>query len=509
MDCIINKSMFVRSNGNIVCWDDGGCNKVIQQYDVNKDYANDVYFGRPYNEIRASLSKNIMPHGNICASCHMLNAAKDFDHSASSKKIIQWLQVESSFACQLACPNCYPGIIRRDAVSRTDAGHLNLSLDAYKKIVGSLAQGEIDIKEINFERHGEPLLNPRIWDMIRYTKLVYPNSFIRIVTNSNFVFNAEMATCGVAQMVFAIDGVHSELYLKYRAKGKFDTCYKFMENFCYYVKSNDLPVNTVWKYVIFEHNDLEEDLEKLASDSELFGLKDVLIVITQSGPSSSKFFRALCDAWELSSTDLEARKVLQSLQSACDVAVMSSILERLIGWSPFPAALLSKKDRGPRFRVACYSSFDQSLDANLIKAETALNPNGDYNLALPTKTTIEFAGLAINAFAVKLTRLYERRTDMLTPSHYRLACRAMLLLPFIPPNVRFDTAWRLASFIRNCIDNPFPQSQFLVPVKDVEELEYGLYEIFRRRSILPSVRELIENSCREGSHFLYSMRSGR
>jgi 4Fe-4S single cluster domain len=299
MDCIINNSMFIRSNGNIVCWDDRGCNKTIQEFDVKKNYAKDVYFGRPYKEIRDSLSKNIMPHGNICASCHMLNAAKDFDQSASSEKTLQWLQVESSFACQLACPNCYPGIVRRDAVPKTDAGHLNLSLDAYKKIVGSLAQGKIDVKVIFSEGHGEPLLNPRIWDMIRYTKGVYPNSPIQIVTNSNFEFRPEMATCGVTQMVFSIDGVNAKSYGKYRVKGKFDTCYKFMADYCLYVNSNDLAVETMWKYVLFEHNDSEDDLQKLYLDSELFGVKEVLLVITQSGPSSSKFFRALCDAWEL------------------------------------------------------------------------------------------------------------------------------------------------------------------------------------------------------------------
>jgi hypothetical protein len=42
MDCIINSGVFVRSNGDWVCWDDSGCNEVIQKFDATIDYARDV-----------------------------------------------------------------------------------------------------------------------------------------------------------------------------------------------------------------------------------------------------------------------------------------------------------------------------------------------------------------------------------------------------------------------------------------------------------------------------------
>jgi hypothetical protein len=135
MDCIINSSMYIRSNGNVVCWDDSGCNKVLQAFDKDVDYANDVYLGGPYNEIRNRLKTNILPHGNICTACHLLNPQMAFNSRLSDQKVLQSLQVESSFACQIACPNCYPGVKRRDAISKTAGGHLNLGLEAYKVIL--------------------------------------------------------------------------------------------------------------------------------------------------------------------------------------------------------------------------------------------------------------------------------------------------------------------------------------------------------------------------------------
>jgi wyosine [tRNA(Phe)-imidazoG37] synthetase (radical SAM superfamily) len=369
MDCIINSSMYIRSNGNVVCWDDSGCNKVLQAFDKDVDYANDVYLGGPYNEIRNRLKTNILPHGNICTACHLLNPQMAFNSRLSDQKVLQSLQVESSFACQIACPNCYPGVKRRDAISKTAGGHLNLGLEAYKVILGSLAQGGVDIREIVFEGHGEPLLNPRIWDMIKYTKELYSSAWIRVVTNGNFKFRADMALSGVSHMVFSIDGANKSSYDKYRVDGNFSLCEAFMKEFCEYASCNNIPLRTTWKYILFDHNDSTDELEKLARNAEKFGLTDVLLTITQVGPSSSKFFRALSDAWELCATNSDAAELMQSLHGFCDVALISSKFKQLIKWSPFPEIM---EQRPGRFMVASFTPLAQANDGHVLNAERAL-----------------------------------------------------------------------------------------------------------------------------------------
>jgi wyosine [tRNA(Phe)-imidazoG37] synthetase (radical SAM superfamily) len=517
MDCIINSSMYIRSNGNVVCWDDSGCNKVLQAFDKDVDYAKDVYLGRPYNEIRTRLKANILPHGDICTACHLLNPQNAFNNSVSSQKVLQFLQVESSFACQVSCPNCYPGVRRRDAISKTAGGHLNLGLDAYKTIVESLARGGVDIREIVFEGHGEPLLNPRIWDMIRYTKELYPSAWIRVVTNGNFKFRADMALSGVSHMVFSIDGANKSSYDKYRVDGNFSLCEAFMKEFCEYASLNNIALRTTWKYILFDHNDSADELEKLARNAEKFGLTDVLLTITQVGPSSSRFFRALSDAWELCATNSNAAELMQSLHGFCDVSLISSKFKQLIKWSPFPEIM---EQRPGRFMVASFTPLAQANDGHVLNAERALGlamPIGSNDRSsdegIPFEDSVnktksmgrqianvaalagpqddeegkesrllgavdsEAAALALMSYATKLRRLYGEKTQLLVTSHYKLACRAMELLPLLPVDSRGEIAAMLSGFVRNSIESSLPQTQLLVPVMHLNEIKYGLYEV--------------------------------
>jgi MoaA/NifB/PqqE/SkfB family radical SAM enzyme len=148
-----------------------------------------------------------------------------------AEKTLSYLQIESSFACQLACLNCYPGVDRKTVLERTPGGHLSLKLDAYEKMVGDLARGGVDVKVIEFQGHGEPLVNKNIWRMIRFARERFPASEVKVVTHAGFDFQPDMRDSGVSEIIFSIDGVDQESYEKYRVHGDYARAFKFMKDF--------------------------------------------------------------------------------------------------------------------------------------------------------------------------------------------------------------------------------------------------------------------------------------
>ena len=67
MDCTVNHSMFLRSNGSLACWCDGGSLKTLQEFDDKIDYATDVYLGKVYGYISESLAAGTMPFPSLCS----------------------------------------------------------------------------------------------------------------------------------------------------------------------------------------------------------------------------------------------------------------------------------------------------------------------------------------------------------------------------------------------------------------------------------------------------------
>ena len=72
MDCNVNHSIFLRSNGSLACWCDYGSLKTLQEFDPCLDYAQDVYLGKVYGFIRERLASDVMPFPSFCSKCMVL-----------------------------------------------------------------------------------------------------------------------------------------------------------------------------------------------------------------------------------------------------------------------------------------------------------------------------------------------------------------------------------------------------------------------------------------------------
>jgi molybdenum cofactor biosynthesis enzyme MoaA len=288
MDCTVNHSLFLRSNGSLACWCDGGSLKTLQEFDPSIDYAEDVYLGKVYGYIRDKLAADTMPFPEFCKKCMVLLPSSPFVSTYASDRYIDTFQIEPSMACQLDCPSCIPIKERRKLVVRSWCGHLMLAPKVVEKILKDFKRAGMRIRLFDFTGHGEPLLNPDAWSIIAMAKSMFPDTAATICTNANADFTDDMVDAGLTQMIYAIDGMDQASYEPYRVYGKFDQAYRFMKSFSSVARAHGDKIDTVWKYVLFSHNDRPEQLlaaQEMAIDAQVTELR---FIITQMGPTSTR-----------------------------------------------------------------------------------------------------------------------------------------------------------------------------------------------------------------------------
>jgi wyosine [tRNA(Phe)-imidazoG37] synthetase (radical SAM superfamily) len=288
MDCTVNHSIFLRSNGSLACWCDYGSLKTIQEFDPALDYAEDVYLGKVYGYIREQLAKGTMPFPDYCSKCMMLQPSLAFNPNYKRDRYIDTFQVEPALACQLDCPGCIPMKERKNRLVRTPVGHLILAPRVFEKILGDFSRAGMRIRVIDFQGHGEPTLNRDVWSMIRMAKTLFPKSHATMCTHANLDFTEDMIAAGLDQIIYAIDGISQESYAPYRVYGDFEQAHRFMKSFSTAAQARRTKTDTVWKYVLFRHNDSPEQLieaQKLALDAQVSELR---FIITQLGPLSTR-----------------------------------------------------------------------------------------------------------------------------------------------------------------------------------------------------------------------------
>jgi wyosine [tRNA(Phe)-imidazoG37] synthetase (radical SAM superfamily) len=431
MDCIINGGMFLRSNGNLVCWDDVGCNHVLQAWDPGVDYGSDVFLGPVYNEIRESMRAGHKPFAACREGCLALNAEVPFDDSPRLARRLNYMQIESSFACQLACPNCYPGVKRSTVLPKTEGGHLQLEPHVVEKILEDFRRSSITVELLEFQGHGEPLINPRVWEMIATCRRLQPRANIKVVTNANFDFEPGMAASGVSEMVFSIDGVDQSSYVPYRVKGKFEKAYAFMKAFCHEVKAKQLEVRTIWKYVLFSHDDSEEQLVHLARLAAEAQVDEVQLIVTMMGDTSRRFFSAFLELQTEAARQPEVAAMVSKLRFSADAKDVHGAWRK--GKSPLPEQLVQL--RTPKVSLFSYLTLQTDLDHELDVAAGLLRAGNRND-----------AGDSVTAFAHRLWRLYDLRPEMLIAPHAALITRALAYVAHVPLHARYEILLKLDVF---------------------------------------------------------------
>ncbi len=340
-------SIFLRAWGDLVCWDDAGSDHVLQEWDPAVDYA-DVFLDGPYQEIRRNLEAGRMPRPEECGRCLLLRILPAGFGAPWDRSFVRMLRVEPSYYCSLDCPGCVPLSIRRQHKKA-----FQLDPDILDRILSDLTARGLPVDALDFQGHGEPLLNPRLWEMGRRSRERLPEAWISVTTNAQGRFRPEMAKSGFDEVICSIDGADPASYEPYRVHGNFDLAWKFMVDLVRAGAFADRRLRVVWKYVIFEHNSSSETLRKAQQMALDAGVSELVFVLTRNGPAP-RHVRFPLDVpriepgppvsfrfHEPSIEDLEARfaesRRLESEGSVEDAAAMAESVRRNLERF-FPAA---------------------------------------------------------------------------------------------------------------------------------------------------------------------------
>ncbi|MCV2887780.1 hypothetical protein OE747_05485 [Ruegeria sp. XHP0148] len=284
MDCHSNHSVFLRSDGSLACWDDAGSRLTLSAFDPDKDYSRDVVFGPVFKEIRSKLAREEMPFPDYCGDCLILASGACFNPEWQRRKELLIFQVEPSIACTLECPGCMTFAERRLRHGR--AGHLDIAI--FEKYLADFKADGVSIRTIDFQGHGEPLLNRNVWKMAGLAKSYFPDANISMCTNAHGTYDPAQVHSGIDEVMFAIDGVDQESFETYRVRGSFDRAYGFMKSFCQGAIAEGRPIGTIWKYILFDCNNSPAQLIRAQELAAEAGVQELLFINTQLGLKSSR-----------------------------------------------------------------------------------------------------------------------------------------------------------------------------------------------------------------------------
>jgi len=279
LTCPSVDSIYLRATGDLVCWDDAGNDTVLQAWDETLHYGRDVWLGEPYEAVRRSLWNGRMPFP-ACESCLVLQSRGRHSSEAVDRRRLNVFQVEPSFHCSLDCPGCVPLAVRRAA----PPSHLDPAV--FERVLRDFRDADITIRGIDFQGHGEPLLHPRLWDLVRTARRLYPGAHLSMTTNCQATVKNEAVTSGLDTLVCAIDGARPESYSAYRVHGDFHLAMAFMTDFAARRKELGISTRIVWKYVLFRHNSSEAELRDVQQMAVEAGVDELRFVLTRNGPAT-------------------------------------------------------------------------------------------------------------------------------------------------------------------------------------------------------------------------------
>lgn len=280
MDCRILRMLTLKSNGQLVCDDSSGYGIVLGEVSLGIGWnILNVINGPIYAHVRRSFAEGRPPWPNVCERCHTFSdGGRPIDTLGSRIR----LMVEPTLSCNLGCPSC---MRKREGKRRT--GSWDLDPDILEALVRSCAKNDIEIEEVHYLGWGEPLLYE---DLGRLTKLVrkwHPHCVQELTTSGSVDDPSVLTDVDLDKLTISCDGVRQESYVQYRRGGEIGKVFRLME-FSRTLKNKPY---VEWKYILFDHNDSDEDVFDAQKMAEAYELDSLLFIITHSKKSSQRFHK--------------------------------------------------------------------------------------------------------------------------------------------------------------------------------------------------------------------------
>lgn len=182
------------------------------------------------------------------------------------------VSIEPTTSCNLRCPECPSG--KREFSRNTGM----LDEDFFRKLVDELSP---HLAYLTFYFQGEPYLNPRFLDMVKYAseKRIYTATS----TNAHYLTeeNARKTVeSGLDRLIISIDGTTQETYSSYRVGGQLDKVIKGAENIvkCKKELKSSTPY-TIFQFLVTKDN--EHQIPEIKELGKKMGMDEVKLKTVQ------------------------------------------------------------------------------------------------------------------------------------------------------------------------------------------------------------------------------------
>src|SRR5690606_4959593 len=164
-------------------------------------------------------SLNLLSKLTLRRAWNAFKVYASFGVSSVSGKAVQWgypvsVSFEPTTSCNLRCPECPSGL---RAFTRPTG---MLQPDFFEKTINEIHR---DLFYLIFYFQGEPYLNPKFLDMVRYaaSKKIYTATS----TNAHYLTDTvarKTVESGLDRLIISIDGTTQDVYRQYRVGGNLE-----------------------------------------------------------------------------------------------------------------------------------------------------------------------------------------------------------------------------------------------------------------------------------------------
>ena len=168
------------------------------------------------------------------------------------------MAIEPTTSCNLRCPQCPSGL---RSFSRPTG---MLHEDEFRKIIDETQR---HLLYLTFYFQGEPYLNPKFLDMVRYASS--KNIYTTTSTNAHFLKDdvaRKTVESGLDRIIISIDGTTQESYQAYRIGGQLEKVIEGTERLIYWKKKlRSRTPHVIFQFIVFRQNEHEiSEIRKLA-----------------------------------------------------------------------------------------------------------------------------------------------------------------------------------------------------------------------------------------------------
>ena len=237
---------------------------MIDNMHLNKAYLSLSKNTQNKEQLLSKLKKDYKIYRERWVNVHE-NYKNDQNFSSGNKLLPPLsIDIETAAICDLACPHCSREyIITPDKI---------MKFELYKKIVDECVKLEIPSIKLNWR--GEPLLNPKIDEFIKYAK---EKGILEVSINTNAVTLSEekskkLINSNLDIIIFSFDGGRKETYEKMRPgrfhNNNFDKVYENIKKFSEIKKkmNSKFPVTKIQMILTKDSRGETQDFFDLFSD---------------------------------------------------------------------------------------------------------------------------------------------------------------------------------------------------------------------------------------------------